>query len=679
MHRFAIFTAIVALLGACDDDADQNQRTALDAGIPADAGGASDAGATPDGAPAPPDAARLEAIAAGGGHTCAIGEDGRVYCWGTMSGATGHAALFDEHTGWTALDSGGDHSCALRDGQLWCWGANGLYGFPAAPTQVGAANDWTQVSAGLDATCGLRAEGTLWCWRGTSLPAQVGAANDWTRVSSGGDHACGVRGAGTLWCWSLEGTGEATPEAIGADDDWTVIAAGTSHDCGVRANGTLWCWGTNARGQLGAPQAVAEASAPRQVGGDEDWASVDVGDAYSCARKQDGALYCFGDSTFGQVGDGEQGAIFLPRRSGGAGSTWRSISAGTWHVCGVRSDGTGWCWGRNHAGTLGDGEAPSAATPRRLGDRSDWTQVASFDTHACARRSDGSLWCWGDNTDGALGTGDDHWAAAPRRVGDADDWSRVAVGATHTCGLRGVGTLWCWGGGTGAGAGAGSSVPVRVDTRDDWIDLAAGQELTCARRADRSLWCWGSNLSGELGSGGEEDARTTPTRVGAGTDWEEISVDAGRACGRRAGTLYCWGAGFGATPVALDGSGTAFVEVNARDEVCAVGASGGLFCWSATDVKMRRVGAEADDDWRAVDGRCGLRSGGSVWCGVGDPLPALPEPQAEASGFAELASSPQALCGVKDDGSLWCWGLGQFGQLGHGDAWALVPVGVQLP
>jgi alpha-tubulin suppressor-like RCC1 family protein len=30
-------------------------------------------------------------------------------------------------------------------------------------------------------------------------------------------------------------------------------------------------------------------------------------------------------------------------------------------------------------------------------------------------------------------------------------------------------------------------------------------------------------------------------------------------------------------------------------------------------------------------------------------------------------------CAVKGDGTLWCWGIGQFGQMGHGDAWRDAP------
>lgn len=66
--------------------------------------------------------------------------------------------------------------------------------------QVGAATDWRSVSAGSAWTCATKVNGTLWCWGsddygqlgngpGTTgdqpSPLQVGAATDWTSVSAG--------------------------------------------------------------------------------------------------------------------------------------------------------------------------------------------------------------------------------------------------------------------------------------------------------------------------------------------------------------------------------------------------------------------------------------------------------------------------------------------------------------
>lgn len=66
-----------------------------------------------------------------------------------------------------------------------------------------------------------------------------------------------------------------------------VIAAGGDHSCGVRENNTLWCWGSNSDGELGDGTKVDRAT-PTQVGVDEDWETVGVGNSHSCAVRDDG-------------------------------------------------------------------------------------------------------------------------------------------------------------------------------------------------------------------------------------------------------------------------------------------------------------------------------------------------------------------------------------------------------
>jgi alpha-tubulin suppressor-like RCC1 family protein len=80
------------------------------------------------------------AVAVGGYHACALVSGGAIDCWGyNLSGELGNGAYIGNFTymrsttpvsviamtGATTLDSGGDHSCAVRSGNaLDCWGYN---------------------------------------------------------------------------------------------------------------------------------------------------------------------------------------------------------------------------------------------------------------------------------------------------------------------------------------------------------------------------------------------------------------------------------------------------------------------------------------------------------------------------------------------------------------------------
>jgi alpha-tubulin suppressor-like RCC1 family protein len=79
----------------------------------------------------------VTAVAAGGHHTCAVVRSGSVVCWGRgTEGQLGQGALVSSETPVTvelppnvairSIASKYHHTCALSDeGKIWCWGANG--------------------------------------------------------------------------------------------------------------------------------------------------------------------------------------------------------------------------------------------------------------------------------------------------------------------------------------------------------------------------------------------------------------------------------------------------------------------------------------------------------------------------------------------------------------------------
>jgi hypothetical protein len=79
------------------------------------------------------------------------------------------------------------------------------------------------------------------------------------------------------------------------------------------------------------------------------------------------------------------------------------VSAGGYHTCAVKTDGSLWCWGRNDYGQLGDGTYADRNTPVQI--MTGVSSVALGYSHTCAVKTDGSLWCWGYNYYGQLGDG----------------------------------------------------------------------------------------------------------------------------------------------------------------------------------------------------------------------------------------------------------------------------------
>ena len=134
------------------------------------------------GLPGAPQSGTWSAIAVGDNHGCAIDTADELWCWGDNDdGQLGNGTNVDATdvpvmlTGgapaWSAVSAGRWHTCAVgTDGSLWCWG-KGSYGElgnggqvnEASPVPVGTGLDWTAVAASDHHTCGLR-NGLLFCW-----------------------------------------------------------------------------------------------------------------------------------------------------------------------------------------------------------------------------------------------------------------------------------------------------------------------------------------------------------------------------------------------------------------------------------------------------------------------------------------------------------------------------------
>ena len=78
----------------------------------------------------------------------------------------------------------------------------------------------------------------------------------------------------------------------------------------------------------------------------------------------------------------------VPSSSG----SFASVSAGVFHTCGVRTDGTVECWGSNEDG---DGNVVGQATPPG----GSFASVGAGALHTCEVRTDGTVECWGSNED----------------------------------------------------------------------------------------------------------------------------------------------------------------------------------------------------------------------------------------------------------------------------------------
>jgi alpha-tubulin suppressor-like RCC1 family protein len=289
------------------------------------------------------------------------------------------------------------------------------------------------------------------------------------------------------------------------------VGLGNINTCVCDGSGKAYCWGDDSSGQIGNPAVSAAAHLPVPVPGLTDCVQIGGGGAHMCAVHADATVSCWGSNSYGQAG-GKGPVVATPTlvadMAGVAFANVLEVFGGEDFTCARRMDKTVWCWGNNADHRLGDGTTVARNTPVQVAGVVGAEELAIGRFTACARLTGGTVMCWGQNTSGQLGTGDTKATRLPVQVAGITDATQISLGRDHACLLHAspVETVACWGSNTygqlgiGAGTGAGPPVlkPTTIDTIGGVSSIAAGSVHTCARHS-KGLSCWGENVVNELG------------------------------------------------------------------------------------------------------------------------------------------------------------------------------------
>jgi alpha-tubulin suppressor-like RCC1 family protein len=286
----------------------------------------------------------LEAISldAGWYHTCVTTRDGHVKCWGQNgNGQLGNGATEDSFspvdvTGLeevTSVAAGAAHSCALNtSGVVYCWGQNsqgqlgdGTTTDRSQPVQVtDLSAPAVSITAGPTFTCALLVSGKVECWGQLTfypedqnqevrrLPVIIPGLDgtDMGKFAAGDNHLCILTKAREVKCDGIflppsdpyfgkpvENLGQIQGHVID-------ILAGTDFTCVLADTGKVYCWGDNYFDQLGDGTFVSSVE-PKEVSrAGSSVVSLGGGHYTACALSSDGKVSCWGDTSFGQIGEG---------------------------------------------------------------------------------------------------------------------------------------------------------------------------------------------------------------------------------------------------------------------------------------------------------------------------------------------------------------------------------------
>lgn len=267
------------------------------------------------------------------------------------------------------------------------------------------------------------------------------------------------------------------------------VTGGYSHACALISTGQVFCWGNNSFGQLGNGLYSGSGNSPVEALIVLPAVKIRAYQNNTCAILSDGTVQCWGDQ-FSST------PYTVPGMTDA-----QDICVGTEHQCYTDSSGNMFCRGDNNDGQLGIGLLGGyLQDPNPVMDLTYVTDISCGSYHTCAI-SNGDVWCWGRGNDGQVGYGGTGDRGEPQNVLIAGE--SVSCGNRHTCAVNTPGDAYCWGDGTYRQVG----YPLSGDRTspflmgNGFVSVSVRWNSSCGIRTDGNIWCWGGNDNGQLGNG----------------------------------------------------------------------------------------------------------------------------------------------------------------------------------
>ncbi len=322
------------------------------------------------------------------------------------------------------ISLGSHHSCAiLEDNTLKCWGGGGynelgrnheIDGLEYGDSTLYFSSAKTvSYLAGFNVGKVEVSDGYACAYYATSTPDGNGGTVNLNRVKCWGMEYAFVffendyrqTGARSLVDGSFTDAGLATTTNV------YDIAVGEKHSCALvydykDLRNKVYCWGRNDHYQVRNlsvnPQTIPW---PQDYHYINDPISLALGKLHSCVLQADHIVKCWGNGTYGQLGDGNSVDHDAKNPVTVSGlSNVRQIVSGANNVCALLDSGDVYCWGDNINDKLHTANTASKLySPSRVLDLSNVKQIAAGENHYCALLADNSVKCWGYNWGYQLG------------------------------------------------------------------------------------------------------------------------------------------------------------------------------------------------------------------------------------------------------------------------------------
>ncbi len=268
---------------------------------------------------------------------------------------------------------------------------------------------------------------------------------------------------------------------------------------------------------------AADGEEPSTVALSHESPLFDLGVTHAAAITVGGTGYAWGYNYNGPIGNGVSTGNCPAPYNWGSGARFVSVNSKTTLM--IDTQDRLWIWGETWWGIGGEpmpGGSYVSFEPVQIATN---VRMASMGfNHVVFVKNDNTLWTYGQNAHGQLGTGNTNNNYTPTQI--MTNVAYAAAGNCLTAAVKNDGTLWAWGynasGQVGNNSTSDRTSPVQVLTNVFTVSTMGDHVM--AIKTDGSLWAWGSNTYGQLGKG-NTSAQRTPVQVMTGVAQVSAGAD----------------------------------------------------------------------------------------------------------------------------------------------------------
>jgi alpha-tubulin suppressor-like RCC1 family protein len=483
------------------------------------------------------------------------------------------------------------------------------------------------------------------------------------RVACGNDFSACISESGRLYTWGRNtfgnlGHGDTeqrnTPNIVTRLSEFAVIdvSCGAKHAMAVTSDFKVYSWGNGGNGRLGHGTNIGSASPlPIERLFNVNIMTVSCGESHSGAVAILGEVYTWGAGTYGRLGHGQEGDLYVPDVvSSIKGKRIYMLACGFRHNLALSTQGEVFAWGAGNYGVTGMTdlkEIQNILVPIQIKhlQGKKITQIAVGPWHSVAITSGGEVYSWGYHGHGRLGQGSDVREDQPfprllpmQYIYGITGGVRIIEKIAQVTGSKKI-----------SGGGAES-----LNSAWKIVQVTAGGQHSMALTQSGSIWVWGESRYSALGTGHNED-QLTPVLLKSLSHLIVSFI----ACGTQ-------------HSMAITNKGEVYTWGNGRQGQLGTGISG--YCPTPKLVEILQnkgvfTGA-CGEDFSAVISEIGeVYTWGSNECGklglghVSDQI--FPRVIADLIDIKEVSAGVSHMAAVSQDGAVYTWGGGFNGKLGN--------------